>query len=718
MGLFTLVRCNYGTANSFRFVSRWSYGAAIAVTLCAGVHAADDKAGRAKKADFLPEREQAFIRPGLEFKITSVDVAPDGTVSYSFTVADRQGVGLDVAGVESPGPIVIRSVLAYIPDGERTYRAYTVRTQTSPINGASAQQAAFEQGGALSALGGGHYTYTFDTKLTADADRGATHTVAAWAQRNLTEFELGTDYSADTYDFVPDGSTAPSAALSVTDAKCNQCHGELEAHDNRTTVALCVTCHSPQSTDPDTGNTVDMATMVHKIHMGEDLPSVQAGTPYQIIGFRQSVHDYSEVVYPADVRNCQTCHIEEPPSDNSANTARLGAPLARAVTAAFSQRQAGTIANAHLINPTRAACGACHDEVNFPTGENHASGIPQPNDTECSRCHVPEGQLEFDPSIKGAHTVERFSKELSGVNFEILGVAGTSPGQNPIVDFAIRDDAGTPISPEEMGRLALVLTGRTGGDFSQFWSENATSATGSNDSFRYTFETTIPEDAMGTWAVGVEGYKNATLLGGTVQERSVRDAGDNVVSYFDLAGGPASRRRAIVAQEKCDSCHLNLDLHGSNRNNVEHCVLCHNPMITDQNRRPAETGAAESVNFKEMIHRIHAGEEQIRDYTIYGFGNRPHNYNAVKYPQTLANCSACHLDGTESLPLATDLLPTTDPRGLFEQAQPATGACLSCHTKVSAAAHADLNISGTFGESCDVCHGSGAEFSVERSHAR
>jgi hypothetical protein len=47
---------------------------------------------------------------------------------------------------------------------------------------------------------------------------------------------------------------------------------------------------------------------IHKIHMGSFLPSVQAGTRYQIIGFQNSVDDWSTVVYPAAVRRCQTCH--------------------------------------------------------------------------------------------------------------------------------------------------------------------------------------------------------------------------------------------------------------------------------------------------------------------------------------------------------------------------------------------------------------------------
>ena len=97
----------------------------------------------------------------------------------------------------------------------------------------------------------------------------------------------------------------------TSNQKCDSCHGTpLVLHGSRTTVELCIVCHTPQTTDPDTGNTVDMTTMVHKIHQGSGLPSVMAGKPYVIIGNQQSVHDYSTVVFPADVRNCTVCHLE------------------------------------------------------------------------------------------------------------------------------------------------------------------------------------------------------------------------------------------------------------------------------------------------------------------------------------------------------------------------------------------------------------------------
>jgi OmcA/MtrC family decaheme c-type cytochrome len=130
--------------------------------------------------------------------------------------------------------------------------------------------------------------------------------------------------------------------------------------------------HTPQTVDPDTGNSMDMPVLIHKIHMGSQLPSVRAGKPYRVIGFQQRVFDYSTVVFPADARNCTFCHEQ--------NT---GAAQASA-----------------FLKPNRAACGACHDNVNFETGENHAN-LPQLSDNMCSTCHIPQGELEFDLSISG-----------------------------------------------------------------------------------------------------------------------------------------------------------------------------------------------------------------------------------------------------------------------------------------------------------------------------
>ena len=85
--------------------------------------------------------------------------------------------------------------------------------------------------------------------------------------------------------------------------------GAVDGHGGRwTSTDQCILCHQPQSSDPYTGNTLDFKVMVHKLHNGSSLPSVVAGTPYQIIGYMQSVNDFSTVVFPQNIQRCAACH--------------------------------------------------------------------------------------------------------------------------------------------------------------------------------------------------------------------------------------------------------------------------------------------------------------------------------------------------------------------------------------------------------------------------
>src|SRR6185437_14684568 len=136
-------------------------------------------------------------------------------------------------------------------------------------------------------------------------------------------------------------------------------------------------------------------------------PSVQAGTPYNI-----GSNDWSTVELPSDPRRCEMCH---------------------------QQTTGAAQATAYLTTPSRAACGACHDDVNFATGTNHPGG-PQVTDNLCSTCHIPQGELEFDASIKGAHTIPDQSTQIGGINFAILKVTGGTPGTAPTVTFTTKDN--------------------------------------------------------------------------------------------------------------------------------------------------------------------------------------------------------------------------------------------------------------------------------------
>lgn len=644
----------------------------------------------ADKAFYADPNLVNFVRPGLVVKVLGGSIAADGTMKVGFKLTDPRGLPLDREGITTPGAISVRVTAAYIPKGQSQYVAYTVRPQTSPITGKTEVQASYDSGGVFRKVAEGEYEYTLATKAPANFDKTATHSFGVWAGRDLAEFGLASiaNYDDEVYTFVPDGSKVTVVRDVIRTQTCNKCHDPLSLHDNRRSMELCVLCHTPQSVDPDTGNTVDMPVLIHKIHMGEALPSVAAGKPYRIIGFQQSVHDYSEVVFPADARNCTACHEQ--------NT---GAAQAQA-----------------YLKPNRAACGACHDNVNFATGENHAN-LPQVSDNQCGNCHVPQGELEFDVSVRGAHTIPTFSRDLPGTTFEILAVDDGVAGKRPTVTFTVKDKAGNPIPPSEMTRLALVLAGPTT-DYPSYISEDALKAQGTADGrYFWTFQNPIPANAKGTYAVGIEGYKNITLLRGTTREQVVRDAGVNKVFYFSVDGSRVAPRRQAVTTAKCNNCHSFLSLHGGNRNQVEQCVLCHNPNTDDSGVRPKDKLPAESIDLRYMVHKIHTGEELGGEYIIYGRGGSVNDFGGVRYPGDRRNCTACHVNGSEQLPLRDGLLEVKHPRGLLPQMGPATAACLGCHTSVAVASHALANTT-RLGESCAACHSSGNEFGVSKVHAR
>ena len=662
-----------------------------------------------------------FVRPGLTTKILSGEIGTDGTIKARVRIADPKGLPLDKDGVTTPGSVSLSFIAAVINQGQTQYFAYTTRPQTSPITNKTAVQASTDSGGTFEKAAEGEYVYTFKTKAPAGYDRNATHSIGVYSSRSLTEFDMGTQYDDDVYTFVPDGSKVTTVRDVIKTASCNKCHDQLAFHGgSRRSMELCVLCHTPQTTDPDTGNTVDMPVMTHKIHAGSTLPSVQAGGKYQIIGYQQSVSDWSTVAFPADVRRCEFCH------EQNTNAAQAQA----------------------YLKPNRTACGACHDNVNFATGENHAN-LPQTSDNLCGTCHQPQGELEFDVSIKGAHTIDTQSATRPGVVVDILKIENGTAGKSPTVTFTLRDFKGNGIPMDQMvaspNRVGLVLAGPTvdygytdfGATTGGYVSENPvpTAKCSADGTCTYTFTAKIPAGAKGTYTVGIEARRGITLLPGTKKEISSEYGAINKVMNFSVDDSPVAARRTVVSIDKCNNCHAFLSLHGENRNQIEQCVLCHNPSETDKARRPTAVNPADkalppqSVDFALMIHKIHTGElmkEENRGYTVVGFGGSHNDFSEVRYPAfsptgspgDRRNCSMCHVDGSEQLPLQWGVNKVTDPQGLLNPVGTATAACTACHGSVSAASHALVNTNDQLGESCDVCHGTDAEFSVNKVHAR
>ena len=201
-----------------------------------------------EKAYYATQEVVNFVRPGLVLKILSADIAADGTIRARFRITDPRGLPLDRLGVNTPGPVSTSFVVSTIPNGQTQYVAYTTRLQTSPITGVSATQASADTNGVYAQIADGEYQYTFGTKAPVTIDRTATHTIGVYSSRNLTEFDLGTQFADNVFNFVPDGSAVKVTRDVVRTASCNKCHDPLSAHGGaRNAVELCVMCHTPQT---------------------------------------------------------------------------------------------------------------------------------------------------------------------------------------------------------------------------------------------------------------------------------------------------------------------------------------------------------------------------------------------------------------------------------------------------------------------------------------
>ena len=231
----------------------------------------------------------------------------------------------------------------------------------------------------------------------------------------------------------------------------------------------------------------------------------------------------------------------------------------------------------------------------------------------------------------------------------------------------------------------------------------------------------------------MEGRRTETLLPGTVTQMDVQYGGDNKVAYFSVDGSPVQPRRLVAQVASCNQCHFDLSLHGNNRNDVEMCVLCHNPSNTDAAQRPNATDPAErtkppqGINLNLLVHRIHTGENLKaagKSYTVIGRNGSINDFTDVRYPAMspqgrrgrhpeLRQCATRMILNATSGGV-NDVL---DPQGYINPVKPNSSACIGCHVTSSASSHMLANTT-TIGESCAVCHASDSIFAVDKMHAQ
>ena len=692
---------------------------------------------------------------GLVSQITAATVNAQGVVTITFTLTDTAGFPLipSTASTDDPTQARVQFTIAHLDvdnattEGQTTsftrYRSYIVPTPGQP---------GYDSGGSLGALDAarGIYTYAFATVLPAGFPATVTHTVGGQVQRTLGPQTL---YANPLFDFVPAGGSVTTVRQVTTTAQCNGCHDPLAEHGGgRREVGLCQLCHTDQGFDPQTGNSIELQQMIHRIHRGKELPSVvdgPLGANYQIIGFQNRA-----TVFAEKVRACAggalagvPCSSDgDCPNGTCTGTTVTGVGFPQDIRSCAVCHSQGATASDSFTKPSTSACTGCHDDVNpgeTPSaagapGTNHVAGA-QPEAFCSTLCHVASGP-EFGLSVPGSHTVPQQSTQLEGLVGELLSASGV-PGGSVTVTFRLTNSAGTPLTNvTSLSSLALAISGPST-DFGALTPPVTTPSmlgtsggtlTGPDGSGVFSFTTTvangIPAGGTGTWRVGMEARRNVTVAGlsGTVQE-----AMQNVVRDFSVDGSAVVPRRDVVDQANCASCHgvfsQGFSVHGNLRNRVEYCVLCHNPSMTDFTRRVGVTGAdpnTQPISLKHMLHKIHTGEELTQQpYVIYGFNGSVNNFGEVLFPGNRADCEGCHLPETFLLPLPSGLLPTrltTIVGGVnttVGSIPPIQDACLSCHDDAATGAHAATNTAPGGAEACAVCHGEGGIEPVSTVHA-
>ena len=595
----------------------------------------------------------------------------------------------------------------------------------------------------------GTYEYTFAEGLTDYAggpvfNQTKTHRVGIEIRTNSGGFHPE-NIPADNapYDFLPTGGTPLFTRLIVDSDNCNACHDNLEMHgEARFDVEYCVLCHNPSSVDGDSGNNVDMKRLIHNIHSGRD--------DYQIVGYGGRVHDWSDLVWPQDVRNCATCHDESDADTPQASNYRLV--------------------------PNRAACGTCHYDDGTPgNGEHeyaiedgtHPGGFVFSDDSQCVDCHGPNGTVTNSDGrlvqVPVAHEI-RTRTAGEAFEFDIVDISNTAPGEFPEVTISVTDptnaDAAYNIQTDDpftacadgASRLRVDLAWSTT-DYTNAGSGSTpalpiqlnpltacggTSTDNLDDTFTVTSTTAIPAGATGSMLAAIEGHPAVDADDdGSVDRIAVT----NAVAFAPITDSSAIARRTVVNIQKCDDCHNELSMHGGNRTDEPQvCVACHNPNMTDIAQRSAgaclaDLGADDtSIDFKRMIHQMHTSGSIGVPFNVCGFRNSVHTFDFV-YPGRLNNCEGCHLedtyypvDGSQVLGTTVDVndpATPTDDRVI----SPNTAVCSACHTGELEIVHMEQN-GGDFNatkaadyalissgvESCTVCHGPGRIADVKVMH--
>jgi OmcA/MtrC family decaheme c-type cytochrome len=577
--------------------------------------------------------------------------------------------GKVVQGLTTSNARLIIAKLVPPADGNpHRWESYITRVETAtagvgpggtPVL-ASAVQATTDSGGTLEYKADGYYSYTFKTDIKdVAATRGVvfepsmTHRVAIQLSYDNA---AGERVLVNPYlDFTIDASgnsvpvTDPAQTFKMTDvASCNSCHEKLALHGGgRIDTQYCVTCHNPGTIDANSGNVLTMSTMTHKIHAGRLLHEAgkagKGGEDYVIWGFRDSKHDYTEVGFPQDLRNCTKCHTASNPDTPQGDNWKTVATTETCMSCHASKEGSDWYASHTTYAGTLVGAGSKATDL---------------TNQQCSDCH--KAGTNIGPDRVHFNQVEvNAAKYKMNIVSATLAVAPTDTTDGEVqVSYYLSDptngDAKYKLEddPGRFGSLSLYLTwpslaGQVGSAVTEYTSYNnggggarVTAISGSNDGSNvYTNTIKIPKNtatsiASGTALVASIGQIKEPRLEAkwatdprppVVPAETVNTLAQNTSIELAITGA-LNPRRTIVSNEKCNACHGALGatsgsntlanaFHSGARNTVEACVICH-----DENRMSSTVmtnGLAlnENYGFKRMIHGIHGNSKRTYPFT-------------------------------------------------------------------------------------------------------
>jgi OmcA/MtrC family decaheme c-type cytochrome len=132
--------------------------------------------------------------------------------------------------------------------------------------------------------------------------------------------------------------------------------------------------------------------MVHRIHAGN----------VGLCGFGNSPHDYSGVVYPGRLNNCEGCHVKD---EEGIGTYYPVDPSAVLATTINTGTDRSILVDDVAISPNSSVCSSCHTSDlakshmiqnggDFMAGKDENGTLSSSGSETCQLCHGPDATAD------------------------------------------------------------------------------------------------------------------------------------------------------------------------------------------------------------------------------------------------------------------------------------------------------------------------------------